>query len=136
MRQSYPTIQATGGEQLTSGHVYVAPPDHHLVVRDRRALVVRGPHENGLRPSIDVLFRSAARSYGRRTVAVVLSGTRDDGVAGASAVQPPVAVNSMVAQNWPVNSPFTSGVVEPPGPVVAPLLMRSVPNSVAPFAGR
>jgi two-component system, chemotaxis family, protein-glutamate methylesterase/glutaminase len=79
-------VQAHDGEPLTSGRVYVAPPDRHLIVRDQRAAVVRGPHENGLRPSIDVLFRSAALAYGRRAVAVVLSGTRDDGVAGASAV--------------------------------------------------
>jgi two-component system, chemotaxis family, protein-glutamate methylesterase/glutaminase len=81
-----PAIQPRGGEQLSRGRVYVAPADHHLVIRGRRVLVVRGPHENGLRPSIDVLFRSAAQSYGRRTVAVVLSGTRDDGVAGSSVV--------------------------------------------------
>jgi len=81
-----PAVQPRGGERLIRGRVYVAAADHHLVIRGRRVLAVRAPHENGLRPSIDVLFRSAAQSYGRRTVAVVLSGTRDDGVAGASAV--------------------------------------------------
>lgn len=81
-----PAAQARDGEPLEPGRILVAPPDHHLVVRDTRALVVRGPHENGLRPSIDTLFRSAAVAYDGRTVAVVLSGTRDDGVAGASAV--------------------------------------------------
>jgi two-component system chemotaxis response regulator CheB len=81
-----PAIQVRGGERLTRGRVYVAPPDCHLMVRDGHVVVVRGPHENGLRPSIDVLFRSAAVTYGRRAIAVVLSGSRDDGVAGASAV--------------------------------------------------
>ena len=81
-----PAVQARGGERLEHGRIYVAPPDHHLIVREGCVVVARGPHENGLRPSIDVLFRSAAVAYGPRTVAVVLSGTRDDGVVGASAV--------------------------------------------------
>lgn len=81
-----PAMQVRGDERLEPRRIYVAPPDHHLVVRGQRVLVVRGRHENGLRPSIDVLFRSAALSYLRRTVGVVLSGTSDDGVAGASAI--------------------------------------------------
>jgi two-component system, chemotaxis family, protein-glutamate methylesterase/glutaminase len=81
-----PAVQARGGEQLSPGQIYVAPPDRHLTIHGSRALVARGAHENGVRPSIDVLFRSAAVSYGRRAIAVVLSGTRDDGVSGASAV--------------------------------------------------
>ena len=81
-----PAIQARGGEQLLPGRIYVAPPGLHLTVHSGHTVVARGPHENGVRPSIDVLFRSAAVSYGHRTVAVVLSGARDDGVSGASAV--------------------------------------------------
>lgn len=77
---------AEDGEPLLDGHVYVAPPDHHLLVRDSRCVVVRGPRENGARPALDPLFRSAAVSFGARTVAVVLSGARSDGSAGSAAV--------------------------------------------------
>jgi two-component system chemotaxis response regulator CheB len=66
--------------------VYVAPPDHHLLVRGGRCIVVRGPRENGVRPAIDPLFRSAAAEFGRRAVAVVFSGSGDDGASGAAGI--------------------------------------------------
>jgi two-component system chemotaxis response regulator CheB len=77
-----PAQQAVDGDHLEDGHIYVAAPDHHLLVEGHRLRVSRGATENGVRPAVDPLLRTAAASFGPRTIGVVLSGSLDDGTAG------------------------------------------------------
>jgi two-component system chemotaxis response regulator CheB len=76
---------------LEPGKVYLAPGDHHMVVeRDGARLRLglnQGPQENSCRPSVDVLFRSVAATYGTGVLAAVLTGMGSDGTAGARLVQ-------------------------------------------------
>ena len=77
-----PAMNARNGERLLPSHVYVAPPDCHLVVEPGRLRVARGPKENRFRPAIDPLFRSAAQVYGPGAIGVILTGCLDDGSVG------------------------------------------------------
>ena len=75
------------GDPLLPGHVYVAPPDCHLVVEESRLRLSQAPRENGHRPAIDPTMRTAASVYDGATIGIVLSGSRDDGTAGLMAIK-------------------------------------------------
>ncbi|GAA4365631.1 chemotaxis protein CheB [Hymenobacter saemangeumensis] len=70
------------GDLLEDRTLYLAPPDRHLLVREGRILVTKGPRENHYRPAADALFRSAAVAYGPNVIGVVLTGMLHDGTAG------------------------------------------------------
>lgn len=73
---------AVNGEPIENGRIYVAPPDHHMLIEDGFVRVTRGPKENRFRPAVDPLFRSAAYSHGSGVIGLILSGALDDGSAG------------------------------------------------------
>jgi two-component system chemotaxis response regulator CheB len=79
--------QAVDGQPIETGCVTVAVPDRHLLLVDGTVRLGDGPRENLTRPAIDPLFRSAALSYGARSVGVILSGMLNDGAAGLSAIK-------------------------------------------------
>ena len=108
---------ALDGAPVMPGRLLIAPPNHHLVFSDGVMRVVMGPTENNSRPSIDVMFRSAASTFDSRLCGVLLSGTLDDGVSGLKAIH---AAGGMVMVQDPDDAQFSdmpqnalnSGVVD------------------------
>jgi two-component system chemotaxis response regulator CheB len=105
-RESKLTVDhAVDGDPIVRGRIYVAPPNQHLLIEDRNVKLVHGPKENLHRPSIDALFRSAARWAGPRVIGVVLTGARDDGKVGMRAVK--LRGGITIVQD-PAEAPFPS----------------------------
>jgi two-component system chemotaxis response regulator CheB len=100
---------AIDGESIERNHIYVAPPGQHLIIEQGRIGLSHSARENGHRPAIDPLFRTAARVYRERVVGVVLSGQLDDGAAGL----------------FTIKSRGGVAVVQDPGTAVAPSMPKN-----------
>lgn len=77
-----PAKHPLDGERILPGHIYIAPPDRHMIVEGDHLRLFRGPKENWARPAIDPLFRSAAAAYGTDVLGLVLTGRLNDGTLG------------------------------------------------------
>jgi two-component system, chemotaxis family, protein-glutamate methylesterase/glutaminase len=115
---------AVDGEKLERGHIYIAPPERHLLVESKELRLGLGPRENNARPALDPLFRSAALCCGARAIGAVLTGTLGDGAAGLLALRQHGGIT----------------VVQDPGDAAFPempttALTRSQPNHVVGLAG-
>lgn len=98
-------VQAASDGKLAPGTIYVAPPDQHLTMQCGAMKLVRTPPIHHARPSIDVLFESAAHDDTLRVVAVLLSGAGSDGALGMSAIR---AVGGVTIAQSPETALFGS----------------------------
>ncbi len=78
---------AKDGDPVKKDHIYIARPNQHMLLKANKFLLGAGPEENRFRPSIDVLFRSAAVAYSSHTIGIILSGLLDDGTSGMWAIK-------------------------------------------------
>lgn len=106
---------AVHGEAIEHGRIYIAPSDNQLYVRPGFVEVVRGPAENGHRPAVDPLFRTASWAYGPRVIGVVLSGYQDCGTAGMMSVRARGGIAIAQAPGSAVAAEMPSNVIERAG---------------------
>lgn len=83
-----PVVHGEEGMQLEHDHVYLAPPDRHMLIKRKGTLTLTDTElVNFVRPSADLLFESVAAAYGERAIGVVLTGTGHDGALGVTAIK-------------------------------------------------
>ncbi|TMD97809.1 MAG: chemotaxis protein CheB [Chloroflexi bacterium] len=87
-QSSLPVVHAEEGMLLDADHVYLAPPDRHMLIKRKGVLTLTDSElVNFVRPSADLLFESVAAAYGPRALAVVLTGSGRDGALGVTAIK-------------------------------------------------
>jgi two-component system chemotaxis response regulator CheB len=87
-RSKLPVVEPDSGESVVAGRVHVAPPGYHMLVDDDRTIVLSVDSSVRFsRPSIDVLFESAAHVYTSRLLGILLSGANDDGAHGLEVIR-------------------------------------------------
>jgi two-component system, chemotaxis family, protein-glutamate methylesterase/glutaminase len=111
-RGPLPARHPLHAEAILPGHIYVAPPDTHLTVKQGIIEVMRGAKENGHRPSVDALFRTASIAYGPRVIGVVLSGYQDCGTAGMLSIKARGGVSVVQAPDTAQAADMPSSVLE------------------------
>ena len=83
-----PVVHGEEGMLLEPDHVFLAPPDRHMLIKRRGTLTLTDSElVNFVRPSADLLFESVAAAYGDRAIAVVLTGSGHDGALGVTAIK-------------------------------------------------
>lgn len=80
-------VEAEDKMPIQNGWVYLAPPDYHLLVDGEQCALSTDTEVNYARPSIDVLFESAADERGKNVMGVILTGANDDGARGLAAIK-------------------------------------------------
>ncbi len=127
--------EAFEGAEARPGQVWIAPGDHHMTVERTtagcRLHLDQRPKENSCRPAVDALFRSVARAFGPRTLALVLTGMGSDGTEGARVLRQAGA--RIVIQDEP-----SSVVWGMPGSIASARLADQVlpQDEIAPFLER
>jgi two-component system, chemotaxis family, protein-glutamate methylesterase/glutaminase len=86
-RAGFPAAFAQEGTLIEAGHIYVAPPDHHMLLGRYAIRLSHGPKIHHTRPAVDPLFLSAAETHGSQVLGIILSGGNGDGAAGLSAIK-------------------------------------------------
>ena len=119
-----PASFAVDGEKLERSHIYLAPPERHLLVENEQLRLWWGPREHNARPAVDPLFRSAALCCGPRAIGAILTGTLGDGAAGLSVLKQCGGITV-------VQDPSDAAFQEMP----ATALSRSKPDHVVGLAG-